>query len=142
MSDHDGKLLVDRELQTPIDEFKAADFATGTLNSGHAQGSGLILISTSTSSVVRSRLLNMEAFNHNSNIVAVEFRDGLDGASTAPLVLGPIDILPNSGVSRNRDDLIGRYAASGLFGVILSGNSSQGVTVGMSFLREARDYFH
>lgn len=132
---------VDRELKTPIDEFQAADFATGTLTSGFAQGSGLILISTSTSSVVRARLLNAEVFNHNANIVAVEFRDGLVGASTAPLVLGPIEIKPNSERRFVREDVIGRYAASGLFGVILSGDSSQGVTVGISFLREARDIY-
>jgi hypothetical protein len=133
--------LVGRNIRTGIDEFLAADFSTATINSGSVAASADAIISTSTSGLERVRLENVELFNNNANIVTVEFRDGQFGAAAAPRVLGPIEMKPNSGKRLVREDVIGRYANSGLFSVITSGPSSQGVNVTMSFVREALDYY-
>lgn len=133
------KSFVNRELRTPVDEFLAATAETGTLNSGHDQASGLLLISTSTSSLVEARLLSVEMANDNSNIVTVELRDGQFGATAAPRVLGPIEVKPISERQFTRDTLIGRRAQSNLFAVIVSGPSSQGVLINVSYIRDSLD---
>ena len=87
------------------------------------------------------RLENMQVFNHNSNVIAVEFRDGSFGAAAAPVVFGPLQINPNSERLFGRDDLVGHKAVSNMFAVIISGASSQGITANVGFVRQAQDYY-
>ena len=140
-SEYQEKQLVDRQLETPINEFLAADFVQTTINSGAVVASGHLIVSTSTSSTVVVRMENIQVFNHNANQISVEFRDGAFGGTSAPIVFGPINILPRSERLFGRDDLVGHKAASNLFATILSGASSQGVTANIGFVRQAQDYY-
>jgi len=83
----------------------------------------------------------MQVFNHNANHITVEFRDGTFGGTSAPIVFGPLKINPASERLFGRDDLVGHKAVSNIFGVILSGASSQGVTANIGFVRQAQDYY-
>ena len=140
-SEYQEKQLVNRQLETPINEFLAADFVQTTINSGADVNSGHIIVSTSTSSTITVRMENMQLFNHNSNVIAVEFRDGEFGDASAPKVFGPIQVNAGSERQFGRDDLLGHKATSNIFAVIISGPSSQGVTASVGFVRQAQDYY-
>ena len=62
-SEYQEKQLVDRQLETPINEFLAADFVQTTINSGAVVASGHLIVSTSTSSTVVVRMENIQVFN-------------------------------------------------------------------------------
>ena len=94
------KRLVGRDLLTPIDVFRGADFSAGVLISGAVQsgvgvlsGGGIIY---QVSSPVNVRVLNLEMANQEPGWLEVEFRDGHFGGGR---VLGPYRLNPLSRVS-------------------------------------------
>ena len=143
------KLGLNRDLVTPIDELRAAEFAVGTVISGGIVSNALDILSgggrlrdVATSNQVRIRPLNLEVFNQEGGWLELEFRDGF---TTGSRVLGPYYIQARSGIKRNRDELIGRYFTSGIFVQVLSGWAAQplstGVKVNISFVEEPLDRY-
>lgn len=137
-----------RELVTPLDKERNADFRVGTLISGAIVSNNLDILSgggrlydVAQSNVVRLRVLNAEIYNNEAGWLELEFRDGnwLGGR-----VMGPYKLDGRQGKYLEEQSVAGRYFTSSIFVAILSGWTGQplsndGVKVNISFLEEPRD---
>lgn len=131
--EYEPKLIVDRDLKTPIDLFRAAGFATGAALSAHV-ASGLLL--KQVSSEVKIRPLNIEMYNRNANWVCIEYRDG---GMSGGRVLGPYVINTTSERRIGYDEIVGAYFTSGAYMCVISGAVSQGVVGSIRYVQEALD---
>ena len=139
--EQEPKYLVGRELLSPIDIFRAAEFSVGSIVSGGiVSGGGLTL--KAVSSPVNIRLLNLHMFNNEAGWLEVQF---LDGGSIGGRVLGPYHIEPFSEREVPYDKLVGRKFTSAIYGEVRSGWAAQplstGVSVAVSYVQEPTDLF-
>lgn len=135
------KLGLNREFVDPVEMERASDFSVGNLLSGaDTSGNGVAIYSVVASTPTRVRILNLEIFNNEPGWVEVEFRDGI---TTGGRVLGPYRLNPLSPFSVPREQLIGRYFTSAIYGMVRSGFAvrplSNGVQVNVSRYNEAID---
>lgn len=131
----------DRKLITPMDKLRGADFSVGTVVSGATVSGGTLALYT-VSSPVKVRILNLEIWNAEPGWLEIEFRDGGFGGGR---VLGPYNLLPRAGLSKNENELAGRYFTSAVCVVVLSGYAAQplsnGVKINIGRLNEPSDWF-
>ena len=142
-------LSPDRELVTPLDTFRGAEFVAASIISGAVlsnersvlSGGGRALAIT-TSNVARIRMLNLELHNDEPGWIQVEFRDG---GTAGGRVLGPYDLNPLTGLSKKAEELQGRYFTSSVHLQVLSGYAAQplsnGIKVNVGYILEPRDFF-
>ena len=132
----------DRQLVTPLDTVRAAEFFVGSLASGaHLSAGGLTL--KAVSSPVRIRPLNVEVYNTESVWYELEFRDGgfLGGR-----VLGPYRVNAYSEKFLDTPQLAGHYFTSSVYVMALSGGaatmtSGAGIRVNMGVLQDPQDFY-
>ena len=136
-----------RELVTPMDEFRGATFSVGTIISGAILSNNLDILSGGgrlypvvASSVVELRPVNLEMWNQEAGWLEVEFRDG---GWTGGRVLGPYYLQGRSRKGIPYEELKGRYFTSSIFAVVLSGWAAQplstGVKVNISYVKVPLD---
>ena len=124
-----------------MDELRASDFGVGTINSGgNVSGGGLTIRAVSSPS--RLRVLAAEMWNNDGGWLEIEFRDGNFNGGR---VLGPFKVLSRDQFAVPREQLQGRYFASGIHAIVLSGWVAQplsnGVKVNISWIAEPLDFY-
>ena len=128
----------DRALVTPIDRFKASTFLDAILSGTDSYVSGQSLLTVAASNVVRIRPLNFHFQNRETTHMTVLFRDG---TVTGGRVVGPFILNPLQDRTIPYDELEGRYFASGIYALVLSGVYSAGIQVNAGYVLDAQDYF-
>ena len=139
--EYQPRLLVGRDLLTPIDVFRAAEFFDGNIVSGGiVSGGGLTL--KAVSSPVNIRLLNGSIFNNEAGWLEVVFRDG---GAAGSRVLGPFRVEAYSQRKLPFDEIQGRVFTSGIYVEVRSGWTAQplsnGVNVNVGVVQEPTDLF-
>jgi hypothetical protein len=137
----ESKELVGRELLSPINVFRTAEFADGTIASGGiVSGGGLTLRAVSSPSNIR--LLNLHLFNNEAGWVEVVFKDG---GTAGGRVLGPFRL---GGFTERKvpyQEMLGRKFTSSVYAEVRSGWIAQplstGVNVNAGFVLEPTDLF-
>lgn len=133
------KLLVGRELLTPIDALRASDFAVGSIVSGGNQSGGGVNLKI-VSSAVKMRPVALHLFNNEGGWLEVVFHDG---GFAGGRVLGPFRIQPLAEYRVPPEDLLGRYFTSSIYSQVRSGWTAQplstGVQIEVSWVPEPTD---
>lgn len=137
----------DRRFVSPLEVFRGASFAVGTLISGAVASNNLDVLSGGgrlyqVSSPVEVRIVNLELYNQEAGWVEVEFRDG---GWIGSRVLGPYKIDGRSERSVPYERLLGRYFTSSIHGVVLSGWTAEplsaGVKVNVGYALSPTDFY-
>lgn len=123
----------DRQVVTPIDEFRASQFTAVVLSGADGYVSGQTVLSVVASSIVRIRVINIHLHNRETANITVLFRDG---GITGGVVAGPFRINPTTDRTIPKDELMGRFFLSSIYAVVLSGTYSAGSPLDIGYILE------
>lgn len=124
------RLGPNRNYVTPVEQFRGADFATGSLLSGGVSGVLASVVLRSVSGNERLRMVNVDLYHQDTTgWLLVEIRDG--GVAGGTRIAGPW--LVNAQGERHipPEELIGRYATSSITLVAISGGVASPLSTGL-----------
>lgn len=127
------RIGTDRQLVTPIDEFRAAEYTSAVLSGTANYVSGQTLLSITASNVVRMRLDHVHFHNRESGGRTIVFRDG---GIAGNIIGGPWTINPIQERTIPPWMLKGHYALSSFYAVVISGTFTAGIDVTIGFINE------